>query len=498
MLAPLFVAPFFVEHFRGGWLLKAQAREMAARGEPLDSTNLWPEISAKSIEFSKSLDQVVSQVSPRLRKYAGAVTACMPDNSGNWHRGSQMPWPVIQGSSSTTSWEELGAAIEQDHVAVQQLRELMKNPPAGVACKLKDDFELNSVPNFVQVRVGAQILQAAAMNDLHNGNSALALEDILAMRRFTKLYAADPSLVSLMIRIAIVGIASDVCWDALQAKDWSEEKLERLQTACELDRDLLSDLPRAYFFSRAARLHEIELFRTHSYEAWIARMEPMPKSFGVRDEDIAASLAPRALRQWALHPLWSFCCADQEAVNYLRATQEEYQSVRRITEHRSWCQLANDLSRARQNYHAPPASWRFYTTLPLFDEIPKPGGSAHKPGEFPYAPYDHAWRVTMKNLTVNELVITAIAIKRFDLRHGNQTPTALAALVPEFLTAVPVDFMDGQPLRYRSVGGAAFRLYSVGDDAVDDGGETSGTGTDSHAQSPWSARDCVWPGTANN
>src|ERR1041385_2145611 len=228
MLAPLFVAPFFVEHFRGGWLLKAQAREMAARGEPLDSTNLWPEISAKSIEFSKSLDQVVSQVSPRLRKYAGAVTACMPDNSGNWHRGSQMPWPVIQGSSSTTSWEELGAAIEQDHVAVQQLRELMKNPPAGVACKLKDDFELNSVPNFVQVRVGAQILQAAAMNDLHNGNSALALEDILAMRRFTKLYAADPSLVSLMIRIAIVGIASDVCWDALQAKDWSEEKLERV------------------------------------------------------------------------------------------------------------------------------------------------------------------------------------------------------------------------------------------------------------------------------
>ena len=218
VLLLLFVAAMVGSHFRGRWVLKARAREMAIKGEALDSTNLWPEVSPKSLEFSNALAAVVGRVTAPLRKYAGQIETFVPDNSSNWHRGSQALRPVIRGSSTTTSWEELTEAVEQNQNALRHLRELMKNPPTGVAYKLKYEFNEDPNPNFVSVRVGAQVLQAAAINDLHHRNLQGALDDMLAMRGFTRLYGDDPGLVSLMIRIAILGIANDVCWDALQAK----------------------------------------------------------------------------------------------------------------------------------------------------------------------------------------------------------------------------------------------------------------------------------------
>jgi hypothetical protein len=488
----LFMAPFVFEHFRGRWVLNAREHEMTARGESLDATNLWPEVSRQSVEFSNHLAQVIGQVTGSLRKYSGQISTWISDSEGKWHRGSQMPWPVIQGASSTTSWDELAGAIEQNQNVFRPLRELMKNPPAGVAHKNKCDFNEDSIPNLVNVRVGAQVLHAAAMNDLHQGNLSGAMEDILAMRGFTKLYGDDPGLVSLMIRIAIMGIVNDVCWDALQAEGWSDEDLHQLQSACELDRGLLSRMPVTYAADRARRVHETELFRTHSYEAWIAREEPPLKSFGVKDSDIAAAAGPRVLRQWILHPLWSFCCADLESANYLSATEPDYQNLRRATEHRSWRQLTDDLGLAHSQYRPPVANWRFYTSLPLHDDIPGPAGTRLRPGVYPYAPFDKAWQTTMKTLTVNELVITAIAIKRYELRHG-QPPPNLTALLAEFLPTAPRDLMDGQPLRYRNRGNQAFLLYSVGDDATDDGGDGSPTTPNQRLASPWHARDCVWP-----
>jgi hypothetical protein len=46
----------------------------------------------------------------------------------------------------------------------------------------------------------------------------------------------------------------------------------------------------------------------------------------------------------------------------------------------------------------------------------------------------------------------------------------LASLAPQFLKTVPVDVMDGQPLRYRRLSDTNALLYSVGLNLKDDGG----------------------------
>ena len=90
-----------------------------------------------------------------------------------------------------------------------------------------------------------------------------------------------------------------------------------------------------------------------------------------------------------------------------------------------------------------------------------------------------------------ELALTAIALRRYELRHGN-LPSELAALIPEFLPSLPHDWMDGKPLRYRRQPDGQFLLYSVGEDGVDDGGNARSTrGQDD--DNLRHGRDWVWP-----
>jgi hypothetical protein len=90
--------------------------------------------------------------------------------------------------------------------------------------------------------------------------------------------------------------------------------------------------------------------------------------------------------------------------------------------------------------------------------------------------------------------ITAIALKRYSRRHG-KLPGDLNALVPEFLAAVSIDYMDGQPIKYRLNADGSFTLYSVGEDGKDGEGDMSlPEGTKN--RDLWRRRDYVWPAPA--
>ncbi|MEI9866553.1 MAG: hypothetical protein WDN00_18765 [Limisphaerales bacterium] len=66
------------------------------------------------------------------------------------------------------------------------------------------------------------------------------------------------------------------------------------------------------------------------------------------------------------------------------------------------------------------------------------------------------------------LTVTALAIERFRLAHG-QLPESLDELVPQFLSSLPLDPFDGQPLRYRRLT-KGYVIYSIGRDDHDNNG----------------------------
>ncbi len=153
--------------------------------------------------------------------------------------------------------------------------------------------------------------------------------------------------------------------------------------------------------------------------------------------------------------------------------------------------MSEQLTARQRNYRPPVAGWRFYIQLPFVDHLSEVISPSPVPTPYPYPNFTRAWFVTMKNLTLNQMASAAIALKRYQLRHG-RLPVTLASLVPEFLPAIPRDCMDGQPLRYRCNSDGSFTLYSVAEDAMDDGGNPSSADPARSGQA-WTGRDWVWP-----
>ena len=97
--------------------------------------------------------------------------------------------------------------------------------------------------------------------------------------------------------------------------------------------------------------------------------------------------------------------------------------------------------------------------------------------------------------TAQRIVITAIALKRFQLKYGHLTEK-LSALAPEFLSSVPIDSYSGKPLCYRLKADGSYLLYSVAENGTDDGGNPALPPTVTSTSFAWQnikAYDLVWP-----
>jgi hypothetical protein len=74
---------------------------------------------------------------------------------------------------------------------------------------------------------------------------------------------------------------------------------------------------------------------------------------------------------------------------------------------------------------------------------------------------DHAARI--------RAALAVLAVERFRRAHDNALPAGLGALTPTWLSSVPADPYDGQPLRFQKRGSGCV-AYSIGSDGHDDGG----------------------------
>lgn len=81
---------------------------------------------------------------------------------------------------------------------------------------------------------------------------------------------------------------------------------------------------------------------------------------------------------------------------------------------------------------------------------------------------DLIWRHAEINARI-ELLKTAVALQRFARKH-HRAPSTLVALVPEYLSSVPIDPFTGQPLKLVDRYGTRI-IYSVGRDRADSGGQ---------------------------
>lgn len=96
--------------------------------------------------------------------------------------------------------------------------------------------------------------------------------------------------------------------------------------------------------------------------------------------------------------------------------------------------------------------------------------------------------------TERSMALCAIALQRYFARNG-KFPTALGILVPEFFQIVPIDYFDGKPMKYFLNPDGSFTLYSVGEDGLNDHGNSS-FASGKIGRSIWDRKDTLWPAPA--
>jgi hypothetical protein len=273
------------------------------------------------------------------------------------------------------------------------------------------------------------------------------------------------TLVAQMIRVAIAGLALAATWEALQAPDLTEAQLAPLQQAWE-QVDLAAGLETAIVGGRA---YAVERWRQLHKDGSLSKlgMPPATPPVGVDWEAVMSDCV--------LTPAYKITSINEDELLYLKTMSESLDGLRSLKAGRPWREIKPLL-----NHPAQP----IVLTGSVTSRLRYPLTSIMLPN------MSRALETGVHAEMFRRLTVTAIALKRFQIRYTNAPPN-LAALLPEFLAAPPMDFMSGKPLGYHVKADGNFVLYSAGDDGRDDGGDPTGGAKGKFGL--WDGRDAVWP-----
>ncbi|NOS72204.1 MAG: hypothetical protein HOP33_20055 [Verrucomicrobia bacterium] len=332
-----------------------------------------------------------------------------------------------------------------------------------------ETFGFSSGHLFVSLRSAAQWMFTDAICALYRNDRQAARQDVHALVQLCEFNKEDPLLSSQMFRVAITGPSLALTWEALQSPDWNEEELAFFQKDWE-QVDMFQAALTGFLGGRALMEMEFGMIRSNGFRNTLRRM--IPGNNGSQTWETIKDIPASSI--WRLS-------AEKNELFAFKQYQGALECVRNL-DHLPWPEI-----------HAREVALQIESGN-TFDGGKIGFGLKH----YQYAmsaliiPNTAGYtQVINRHEAFRRLTITAIALKRFQLRRRH-LPAELNELVPEFISAVPIDPMNIQPLHYRLNADGTFVLYSVGEDGKDDGGDPTPT----NSKSPpdlWNARDAVWP-----
>jgi hypothetical protein len=392
-------------------------------------------------------------------------------------------WPE---NKAEMSWQSLGKMLNENRSALDAACAAAMVGPIA--------FNLNAsagnailLPHLALLKILEQTLGCRTVLDLHDGNLDEAWTNLMAATCLVTAWQVEPMEISELIRFNNTTVAYHTTWQALQTNGWSDEQLARVQQEWE-SVNFSTNLPETIAFERASDValcrrgrQQVPEFELPFKQFFIVSLQdPREIWLQMRDAWYAAQ-SRRSYDQYRRYGMYD------DETNLLLFYRNREIEVRNAIQARSWMQMRELPGVTNQiyfhsKYGSPLQAMMNIHRIQLayqLEGISFMGRAAEAEAR-------------------RRILITAIALERYRGKYGSY-PDTLAKLAPAFLKAVPPDFMDGHPLRYRLANDGHFFLYSVGLNCADDGGkfptQTKG-GQDWHA-GPGNAHllgtDILWP-----
>jgi hypothetical protein len=484
-----------IEHYRGKWALERWKADMAAKGEkfnieelipppPAPADNAFPDVLFASFRL-RANSYLTGLMPPSLRFAAPGKVIYIPaqthwkgtDYSGGKNKDTNVTWEVFT--------DEMAVVIDP----LNEAKAALKKPGFDANLNYRFGFNLR-LPHLQEFKRLAQILTGAALLELRQGRFSAASEDLEGLLALSRGQKDERLVISQVYRIAISTSAVGATWQALQTPGWNDDQLVRLQAGWQ-SLEFLGAMANALEMERAMQgpaydrlrqsSHELADSLAHSQNA-LGAGTTRTNSISSLDDVVELLLAKLPVfGPGALYGrFWQFAWSHQDELHCMELMEASVESVRRAAEQKS----GEEVAAASRSLEAKTKEANAYDRMRF------------RLSEMMADSWSPSVQRALVCETLRGLTVAAIALKRYELRHGKPAPS-LAALVPELLTELPRDYMDGHPLRYRLNPDGSFLLYSVGQDGRDDGGDatpTSGAGTKPNLQN---GRDMVWPAPAS-
>lgn len=479
LVPTLFIAAFYaVEDWRGARAWAGCRSDLAARGESLDAATFIPPpvpdernlamaplfvrmfryradpatgklMFAPVSEKNTFRDEVIS-----MSNRAPGAGLGGPKMTGDWATGhpldlsdwqryyrqrTDLPRPPTPGKPA----EDILLALTRYAPILDELtRDMADRPLTRFPVRWDEPKPWNlALPQYTALQSLAAALKLRAVANLTLGRTDEAMRDLATIQRVCRITEGDPMLITLLFETYQAQMMLQAIWEGMKDRRWSDGQLAQIAAGLR-SLDLLTDYKhaargdRVFFLVRVA-----DELKAHGGAAEVLRItQSGPTTIsGDQTAKIIGTAIDWLPGGWYDQNKTAGCRSFQDSV--LDSIDEKAHRVRTAIN-----QAATTASQGR--------AWSPYTWLPQLSGSVR--NSLLKRSVATQAALDEA--------------VAACALERFyQARHAY--PERLEALVPAYLDRVPVDVMDGAPLRYRLTPDGRYLLYSVGWNGQDDRGQ---------------------------
>ncbi len=368
-----------------------------------------------------------------------------------YYRGTNNVFATPEGSTTNyfpvapqvqTPPQDVLLALSKFDARLTQIRAAADRPHARFWINFEDGMGA-LFPHLAKIKGIAQFLSLRANAELANGQSDAALEDVQLGFRLNQAVRDEPTLIAQLVGIAAMHINLGVLWEGLADHRWSEPQLAAIES--ELAQvDLLTAYQTGMSMERYFSIWCVDLVERTRDMAALTEVAPPPDEVGLGSRMLAAGgkilfrLVPTG---WFNQNKLSL---NRLHVEYIRPLVDpEKQLVRPANYHRA--------SEPINSWQPNPYDLFTGMLLPALEKVAKKSAIAQ---------------------TYVNLAHIACALERYRLANGSY-PDSLNQLTTQFISTLPHDVINGDPLKYRRNADGSFILYSVGWNETDDGGEVA-------------------------
>ncbi len=468
-----------IHHFQLCGATEAYIADLRAKGEPMDLAQVMPAPvppEQNGADALRKADEIFHTNGTLFSSnyYYGGMKKVAPGKAA-----VVVDQPDLRSYDSTNSWEDVQEAVAQNADAFALLHQIIKKPNFDVGIHYEKGFDDLGYTNLLlpETKAVAMRLGVAALNNLHQEDTASAVENVRATLAIANGMRQERLLISELVRIAIAAIAVPNMWEILQSTNVTDSQLAVLQKDW-TDLEFLHGGLNAYEVERV--VGNITADKWRRTDSMFAHLVQEPPQWANVPKLTALDRLKLKYRLFRWRYWWSY----EDELRQLKGEQLILETFRRAQTNDVLLSIRNELQSDMASLPIPTNDNIYVWFAPMeidFHFVL----SADVPSSA------KTFEQVIKMEIERRLVVTATALRRYQLKH-REYPAALDTLVPEFLPAVPRD-LDGKSLRYRLNADGSFTLYSIGDDGKDDGGDPTPPEERKSSTLWYSGRDWVWP-----